>query len=587
MPVWGYSGRLRVLVASGPPRPERGLGLSSPYPPMMVLGDKTTVNLRRRIKNVKTLLVEKSAGTAYLLMSNGPTPPPVGAANAARNDEDDRQRDTPEPNNPLQGNINVAPVNNGTQPRSQRQRAQQAAQNRPVINAQSQRGPQCRKKIRKRTKGYIKFTTLNMCGRYHQNQDKWKHINQIMRDKRVGIASIQETHLRPEDVDDIHKLFGKRLQVYASADPVNPTGARGVAIVVNKEISNIEGITCQVLHPGRALRLTIPWHGNSILNVVAVYAPNDSAENARFLEEINDKLKGLPQTDVLLGDFNMVEDGLDRMPHHRDPANVTTAMLELKSTLRLQDGWRQTFPDTKAYTFLQKATNVQSRIDRILVSAEVLKNSSDWTIEASGIHTDHQLVSFKYSDPRMPFIGKGRWVLPLHLLKDRKIMDRIAETTKECAHRINMCKNNRSEEENPQAILEKYIEETCSLFRDRAKVVIPKMDKDISEMKNKLKKTLNDPLIGEDERQIESSTLQEKIDALEAKRHMKIRDNTAASNRLHGESTATKHWTQTNKARAPRDTISSLQIPGSNPPTYETRKTLSTVKHNKQPQPQA
>jgi hypothetical protein len=130
----------------------------------------------------------------------------------------------------------------------------------------------------------------------------------------------------------------------------------------------------------------------------------------------------------------MVEDGLDRLPHHRDPPNVTTAMLELKSALNLQDGWRQTYPDTKAYTFLQKATNVQSRIDRNLVSAAVLHNSSDWEIEAPGIHTDHQLVSFKYSDPRMPFIGKGRWILPLHLLKDRKIMDRIAETTKECAY---------------------------------------------------------------------------------------------------------------------------------------------------------
>ncbi|KAJ7269184.1 hypothetical protein C8J57DRAFT_1509389 [Mycena rebaudengoi] len=93
------------------------------------------------------------------------------------------------------------------------------------------------------------------------------------------------------------------------------------------------------------------------------------------------------------------------------------------------------------------------------------------------------------------------------------------------------------------------------------------MEKDIREMKDELK----DPLMGENERQIESSTLQGKIDTLETKRHMKIRDNTATSSRHYNESTATKHWTQTNKARTPRNTMTSLQIPGSNPPAYEER----------------
>ncbi|KAJ7916458.1 hypothetical protein B0H13DRAFT_1871221 [Mycena leptocephala] len=97
------------------------------------------------------------------------------------------------------------------------------------------------------------------------------------------------------------------------------------------------------------------------------------------------------------------------------------------------------------------------------------------------------------------------------------------------------------------------------------------MDADIKNLENDLEKTLNDPLKGEEERKEESAAIQEKLDATERIRFQKIRDNTAARNRLDGESTATKHWTSSNKDKKPRDTTFSLQVPGSDPPVYEKR----------------
>ncbi|KAJ7723008.1 Endonuclease/exonuclease/phosphatase [Mycena maculata] len=366
-----------------------------------------------------------------------------------------------------------------------------------------------------------------MRGRFHQGQDKWMHINQMMRDRKIGILSLQETHLSPDDVADIHKIFEKRLQVYASIDPASPQ-SKGVAIVINKELSNIVGIQSKELIPGRALHLTIPWHGNSKIMVIAVYAPNDATENANFLNLLETKTRNLPKPDFTLGDFNMVEDAIDRLPHHKDPNVVTDAMLNLKARLHLQDGWRQTFPALKGYTFLQSATGSQSRLDRILVPEGILRNLSDWTIESPGIHTDHQLVSVKYSDPKMPFIGKGRWVLPIHLLKDKKVMDQIHALGKELEARLDNIKGNRTAEDNPQLIFKSFKDEIITVFRDRAKVLIPKMDKDINMLRQELKETLNNLLMGEEERRTESAALQEKIDATEKVRHMKIRDNTAA-----------------------------------------------------------
>ncbi|KAJ7803831.1 hypothetical protein B0H13DRAFT_1671481, partial [Mycena leptocephala] len=144
-----------------------------------------------------------------------------------------------------------------------------------------------------------------MRGRYHSGADKWLHINQIMRDKKIGILSVQETHLSPKDVDDVHRLFGKHLQIFATIDPASPQ-SKGVAIVLNKDLSNVVGIKTQELIPGRALHLTIPWHADKEMTVLAAYAPNDPTENAEFINRMEEKLRPLKKPGVSLGDWNMV-----------------------------------------------------------------------------------------------------------------------------------------------------------------------------------------------------------------------------------------------------------------------------------------
>jgi exonuclease III len=113
---------------------------------------------------------------------------------------------------------------------------------------------------------------------------------------------------------------------------------------------------------------------------VAAYTPNDPADNTAFLEKLEEKTRSIPKPDIVLGDWNMVEDAVDRLPHHRDGGAVTEAMRNLKRKLKLVNGWRQTYPDTKGYSFLQSATGSQSRIDRILVTDKIFQHSSDWTI---------------------------------------------------------------------------------------------------------------------------------------------------------------------------------------------------------------
>ena len=127
-------------------------------------------------------------------------------------------------------------------------------------------------KIKKNTRASLKIATLNMRGR---GQDKWNHINQLMRSKRIGIIVLQETHLNEQHTARMHHLFGKRLKIYYTADQDNPN-SKGVAVVLNKEITNVHDINSTEIIPGRALNIIIPWHQDQTINIMAIYAPNSA-----------------------------------------------------------------------------------------------------------------------------------------------------------------------------------------------------------------------------------------------------------------------------------------------------------------------
>jgi hypothetical protein len=117
-------------------------------------------------------------------------------------------------------------------------------------------GPQTRNyqkkgKKKKNTRASLKIASLNMRGRGPVGDNKWTHINQIMKEQRLGILAVQEAHLTQEHVDNLHTHFGKRLQIHFSQGP--NANAQGVAIVLNKELTNIKGVQQQTCGSGPLL----------------------------------------------------------------------------------------------------------------------------------------------------------------------------------------------------------------------------------------------------------------------------------------------------------------------------------------------
>jgi hypothetical protein len=117
----------------------------------------------------------------------------------------------------------------------------------------------------KRTKATLRIASLNMRGR---GTEKWQYINQLLRDKRIGILALQEAHLLDCHVEHLHGLYPKRLHIIPSPNAPN---TKGIALVLNKEITTTTNLSTYNVHPGRALLLETNWHANQKLTILVVY----------------------------------------------------------------------------------------------------------------------------------------------------------------------------------------------------------------------------------------------------------------------------------------------------------------------------
>ena len=118
------------------------------------------------------------------------------------------------------------------------------------------------------------------------------------------------------------------------------------------------------------------WQGAEPLHILAEYAPNSPKENADFWKQLHTlwTRRKLPKISVLLGDFNMVEESVDRLPPHPGNLGCTQMLRNFCRHFQLIDGWCMTNPDKLAFTFLQPQTAIRLRIDCIYVNGKNIKH---------------------------------------------------------------------------------------------------------------------------------------------------------------------------------------------------------------------
>ncbi|KAF5376899.1 hypothetical protein D9615_007204 [Tricholomella constricta] len=427
---------------------------------------------------------------------------------------------------------------------------------------------QTRPKGRKSKRGSLGLATLNIKGGGSPStRGKWPHLWQVMREQRLDVLVIQETHLDDTRKDIIQNTFDEYIHILHSWDRANPN-AKGIAFVLNKRTTRWKEATMKEIIPGRAILLQIPWHEQNETKILGVYAPNSPGDNTKFWEDLEGAWNTGTYTrpDFLLGDTNIVEDSLDRIPARSPPTAPTEALGNLKSKFDLIDGWRHNYPSTRKFTFRTEGGDSQSRLDRIYIRENLIRFSHQWEISNIGISTDHKLVSVRVLNPAAPYLGKGRYAIPNTLLKHKTLVNEIIGLGLQYQTKLTELVNKpRDKENNPQREHKDFKDKVTLTIREYAKTVMPKIDRSIKNLEKDRDELLNNSEIAEDDKRTTAALIDERITQLEKIRHSRARDNLAAKCRLENE-TNSKFWYQLNRKQQPRDTIAALKKPNTDPP---------------------
>ncbi|KAH9857854.1 Endonuclease/exonuclease/phosphatase, partial [Lenzites betulinus] len=322
--------------------------------------------------------------------------------------------------------------------------------------------------------------------------EKWLRLNQLVRDAKISILALQETHLPQERADRLNNIFNDSIRIITSPDPAAPTAARGVAFVLNKRLINAEEATHEEIIAGRAMSVSVPWGANRRLNILNVYAPNATSENATFWTEIKEAHTHPNTThpDIMMGDFNIVEHPRDRLPERQDNETATEALATLVRTLHMKDGWRESEMTKKCFTYLQSSTGSQSRLDRIYVKDAMLPKTADWDIVSAGIKTDHQMVTASVANYNTPYVGKGRWTMPTSIIEDADFLKYVTEEGIKVMSKLQETRE-RTQDVNPQRLYLTFKEAVRQRAKQRTKELYSKWDKKIKALRDGLTSTLN------------------------------------------------------------------------------------------------
>ena len=337
--------------------------------------------------------------------------------------------------------------------------------------------------------------------------------------------------------------------------------------MINRALIAPKDLVVTELVEGRALAINFKWHNEDEVLLINVYAPNTRSEHTNFWETIDTKRrsKGLRSLDMMLGDFNVTEELIDRAPAHLDDTNAIAALRNLRQCLSLEDSWRHTFPHERSFTY-RATTNGQttmSRLDRIYTSSEVAKAAYNWKTTQSSVPTDHWMVSVKYAPLQAPYIGTGRWTMQLPELKNEDLLDRLITRGRKLQTDLNDPTNAHQtrEQENPQSLwasfkvdIVKITKKHCSESRGKLRKKIVAIEKNIKTL------TRNPDLDTDNSLRAKEAFWARELANLKQIQARDKRDETRAVVANHGEVLGGV-WSGMNKDRKPRDIIPRLKIP--------------------------
>ena len=248
----------------------------------------------------------------------------------------------------------------------------------------------------------------------------------------IDFTLIVETHISDEkqNLEEVTDLEISH-NVIHSYHRVNDPYA-GICLIISKNYIVREKTD---LINGRLLKVLCESKAKpgTFYNVVGFYGYTSSTPLSTRKTQFQQIKKSLEtdKTNIFMGDFNFVEEALDRnnISQHSTAKDkqILDEWFEIKNQFELVDTFRTINPTTRRYTFTAPNKKSRSRIDRIYVTdSEIGKISRNNFIDTPW--EDHKMFQCDISDETER--GPGQWALNTALLKDPSFTEELGKQWK-------------------------------------------------------------------------------------------------------------------------------------------------------------
>ena len=255
----------------------------------------------------------------------------------------------------------------------------------------------------------LSFASLNVRGA--RDFKKRNSLFFWLKEKQFDIVFLQESYWTDTLLSKIKKEWDGKILLNAGTEH-----SKGSAILFRKDLK-FEINSVHMSDDSRILLTNVAIE-NKLITLVNIYAPNTAVERKSFFNKLQKWLSKFSENNqhvIMGGDFNYTdineEDRTSKSKYLKDSSS--TAYKALTNKFNFHDVWREMNPNRKVFTYKDI-----SRLDKFLVSTELVDYIQKSNIVHPGVRSDHKCITLgiNLSDSLR---GPGRWKLNTSVLKDK------------------------------------------------------------------------------------------------------------------------------------------------------------------------
>ena len=169
-------------------------------------------------------------------------------------------------------------------------------------------------------------------------------------------------------------------------------------------------------------------------------AKNASQAKLKSITQQLEKTHEKSEQNVILGDFNFVENDLDRtcetkVGMNQSDKTLSAPWVEFTNRMDISDPFRENNKKRRMYSYIHTQRKAKSRIDRVYVNDENTNNIIHYKHTPTPFTQTHRIVSFTIKEENKR--GPGYWKMNTSIIKDPPFQ-RVVEQTYEDVQNLNI-----------------------------------------------------------------------------------------------------------------------------------------------------